>query len=126
MNQDDAGLLALEIGCITATLPFPYLGLPMGITKPTIKDMSPLIDRVERRLSATASFLSYGDRLVLVNSMISSMPLHYLCSLEIPKGVFEVINRAIRHCLWRKKKEDGRINSLASWDMICKPKVKGG
>lgn len=54
------------------------------------------------------------------------MPLHYLCSLEISKGVIEVINRARRHCLWRKKKEDGKINSLASWDMICKPKVKGG
>lgn len=59
MNPDEASLLALEIGCITATLPFPYLSLPMGITKPSIKNMSPLIDRVERRLTAIASFLSY-------------------------------------------------------------------
>jgi hypothetical protein len=85
-------------------MPFTYLGLPMGSTKPTIRDLSPLIDRIERRLSATSSFLSYGDRLVLVNVVLSSLPTYYLLSLMIPVELLEVIDRARRHCLRRKKR----------------------
>ena len=126
ISADYADSLAGILGCQIASMPFPYLGLPMGTTKPAMKDFAPLIDRVERRLSATASFLSYGDSLVLVNSVLSSLPTYYMCSLIIPKGVIEVIDKARRRCLWRKDKHKQRVNSLAAWDMVCKPKKKGG
>jgi hypothetical protein len=61
------------------------------------------------------SVLSYGDRLVLVNSVLSSLPIHYLCSLDISNGVIDVIDRVRRHCLWRKRKDDDKAHSLASW-----------
>ena len=118
--------MAEVLNCQIASMPFTYLGLPMGTTKSLIKDFSPLIDRVERRLSATVSFLSYGDSLVLVNSVLSSLPTYYICTLVIPKGVIEIIDKARRRCLWRKDKNKERVNSLASWEMVCKPKKKGG
>jgi hypothetical protein len=40
--------------------------------------------------------------------------------------VVDVIDKARRNCLWRKRKDDEKVHSLASWDMICKPKNKGG
>ena len=98
----------------------------MGTTKPVIKDFAPLIDRVERRLSSIVSFLSYDDSLVLVNSVLSSLPTYYMCTLVIPKEVIEVIDKARRRCLWRKDKNKKRVNSVAAWEMICKPKKKGG
>jgi hypothetical protein len=84
-------------------MPFTYLGLPMGTTKPSIKDLSPLTDRVERRLCAMSSFLSYGDRLVLVNSVLSSLPTYFMLSLKLPPGIIEVIDRARRHCHGRER-----------------------
>jgi hypothetical protein len=48
-----------------------------------------------------------------------------MLTLVIPVGVLEVIDRARRHCLWRRKDKE-KINSLAAWDMVCKPKEKGG
>jgi hypothetical protein len=48
-----------------------------------------------------------------------------MLSLRIPIGVVEVVDRARRHCLWRRKDKD-KINSLVAWEMICKPKRKGG
>jgi hypothetical protein len=45
--------------------------------------------------------------------------------LRLPPGIIAVLDRARRHCLWRKK-DKHRVNSLAAWDMICKPKNKGG
>jgi hypothetical protein len=125
LSQEEAISLADGFNCQLGSMPFTYLGLPMGTTKPSIRDMSPLIDRVERRLSAVSSFLSYGDRLVLVNSVLSSLPTHYMLTLRLPPGIIAVLDRARRHCLWRKK-DNHRVNSLAAWDMICKPKNKGG
>ena len=48
INVDDCKMqrLAGTIG----TMPFTYLGLPMGTTKPRMEDLTPLMDRVERRL----------------------------------------------------------------------------
>jgi hypothetical protein len=126
VSQLEAEALSAQIQCNIASMPFPYLGIPMGTTKPTIRDLSPLTDRIERRLTASASFLSYGDRLILVNSVLSSMPIHFLSTLDIPDGVIDVIDRARRNCLWRKRKDDEKVHSLASWDMVCKPKNKGG
>jgi hypothetical protein len=34
------------------------------------------------------------------------------------------IDRARRHCLWKRKDKD-KVNSLAAWDMVCRPKDKG-
>jgi hypothetical protein len=102
-------------------MPFTYLGLPMGTTKPSIRDMSPLIDKVERRLSDVSSFLSYGDRLVLVNSVLSSLPTYYMLTLRLPPGIIDVLDRARRHCLWRRK-DKHKVNSLAAWERVCKPK----
>jgi hypothetical protein len=80
---------------------------------PSIRDLSPLTDRVEIRLSAITSFLSYGDRLVLVNSVLSSLPTYFMLSLRLPPGIIEVIDRARRHCLW-KRKDKNKVNSLAA------------
>jgi hypothetical protein len=125
LSQDEAAFLSQEFLCQLGTMPFTYLGLPMGTTKPSIRDLSPLIDRVERRLSTVTSFLSYGDRLVLVNSVLSSLPTYFMLTLKLPPGLILVIDRARRHCLWKRKDKD-KVNSLAAWDMVCKPKNKGG
>jgi hypothetical protein len=125
LSEEETSVLAEGFNCQLGSMPFTYLGLPMGNNKPSIKDFSPLTDRVERRLSVVSSFLSYGDRLVLVNSVLSSLPTYFMLSLKLPPGIIEVIDRARRHCLWKRKDKD-KINSLAAWDMVCRPKNKGG
>jgi hypothetical protein len=49
--------LADEFGCQIGSMPFTYLGLPLGITKPQIHDLSPLVCRLERKLTSSSSFL---------------------------------------------------------------------
>jgi hypothetical protein len=66
VSEELLASLATSFGCQVGTLPFTYLGLPMGTTKPTIQDLSPLVGLVERRLNASARFLNYGGRLQFV------------------------------------------------------------
>jgi hypothetical protein len=104
LSQEESEILAHGFNCQLGSMPFTYLGLLMGTTKPSIRDMSPLIDRVERRLSAVSSFLSYGDRLVLVNSVLSSLPTHYMLTLRLPPGIIDVLDRARKALLMEKER----------------------
>lgn len=98
----------------------------MGISRPKVIDFSPLVDRIETRLPATSSLLSYGDRLTMVNSVLSYLPIFYTCTLSLPKSVILSINRARRHCLWRGSDINSSRKSLILWDRVCQPKSKGG
>lgn len=40
--------LANTLGYDIGTMPFTYLGLPMGTTKPRIEDFNPMMDRIEK------------------------------------------------------------------------------
>jgi hypothetical protein len=81
---------------------------------------------MERRLNASARFLDYGGRLQLVNSVLSSLPNHYLSSLKIHKTILKIADRSRRHCLWAKEEDSSFVHSLAAWSMVCRPKKKGG
>jgi hypothetical protein len=106
--------LASSFGCSVGKLPFTYLGLPLGITKPTIQDLSPLVGLVERRLNAIAHFLSYGGRLEFICSVLSSLPSFYMCSLKLQKSIIDIVNHAQRHCLWAKDEDASSAKSLAA------------
>jgi hypothetical protein len=54
VSPEKTSSLAQAFGCDVGTLPFTYLGIPMGLTKPQVKDYAPLICRIERRMSATS------------------------------------------------------------------------
>jgi hypothetical protein len=119
-------LLAASFGCIVGSFPFTYLGLPLGLTKPLIRDFAPLICIVERRLTASSQFLSYAGRLQLINSVLSSLPTYYMCSLKLPVTVIDVIDKYRKNCLWRGKEFNQKKYNLAASDLVRRPKSKGG
>jgi hypothetical protein len=81
--------------------------------------------RLERKRLSSSSFLPQGARLQLINSALSSLPLHILCTLSIPPGLTKQFDRIIRQCLWRDFSSELK-QSLAAWDMVCKLKNAGG
>jgi hypothetical protein len=48
--------LAADFGCQIAKVPFTYLGLPLGTTRPSIIDLSPLVCRLERKITSSSRF----------------------------------------------------------------------
>lgn len=125
-SSERPSLVAEAFGCLVGNFPFTYLGLPLGITKPQVKDYAPLLCRIERRISASSQFLSYAGRLQLINSVVSSLPTYFLCSLKIPVTVIEGIDKYRKDCLWRGSDFKKKGYNLAAWQMVMKPKDKGG
>ena len=117
--------LAAAFGCQVGKMPFTYLGLPVGTTRPRMVDFMPLVDCMDRRMTTSSSFLNQGERLQFLNSALSSMPIFYLGSLLAPAGILKQLERIQRQCLWRKHRDEPSP-SLAAWDLICRPKNKGG
>lgn len=79
INVDEAKWndLANSLGCQLGTMPFTYLGLPLGTTEPTVQEFMPILTRMEKRLMRISNLLTYAGRLVLVNSVFSALP--HLC-----------------------------------------------
>ena len=102
MSNERALHLANTFGCQVGSMPFTYLGLPLGTTKPTVQDFSPLIYRIERRMAGISKMISYNGRLILVNSVLSALPTFYMCCLKMRPDVIKQIDTFRKHCLWIK------------------------
>jgi hypothetical protein len=107
-------------------MPFTYLGLPLGTTRPSVQDYLPLVSRIERRLMGITLLLSYAGRLKLVNSVLSAMPTFHLCTLKIHITVIEQIDIYRKHCLWDRGDINRKGGCLVAWSDACKAKKDGG
>jgi hypothetical protein len=71
--------MANTFGCKVGSMPFTYLGIPLGTTKPTLQEFSPLT-RIERRLGGISKFLSSNGRPLMVNCYLHCLPS--ICALS--------------------------------------------
>lgn len=126
MNGDRAEHLAGVFGYKVGTMPFTYLGLPLGTTKPSLEEFSPMLNRIEKRITGISRFLSYHGRLILVNSVLSALPTFYMCSLKLPPQIIKQIDIYRKHCLWSRGDITRRGTCLVAWETACKPKDQGG
>jgi hypothetical protein len=80
-----------EIFCFgKGKYPLRYLGLPVNTRKLNNKDRKVIEDRIEKKFSGwKGKMLTVGGRLVLLNSMLSSLPMFMMSFFELPKGVLE-------------------------------------
>ena len=75
-------------GCEAGVLPFKYLGVPIHHRKLKISEWYPIECRFAGKLGCwKGKLLSYGDRLVLINSVLTSLPMFMLSFFEVPIGV---------------------------------------
>ncbi|XP_024640724.1 uncharacterized protein [Medicago truncatula] len=78
---------ATALNCKVGSIPFVYLGLPIGGNASRMEFWKPLINRINSRLSSWKSkFLSLGGRLVLLKSVLSSLPVYALSFFKAPSA----------------------------------------
>ena len=65
--------------------------------------------------------MSYGGRLVLINSVLTCLPMFFLSFFEVMIGVWKRLD-FYRSCFFCQSDEVKKKYGLASWDIICWPK----
>jgi hypothetical protein len=64
------------------------LGVPIHYRRLLNGEWKPIEGQFEWKLGCwQGKFLSYGDKLVLINFVLTSLPIFMLSFIEIPKGV---------------------------------------
>jgi hypothetical protein len=112
--------------CKQGSLPFSYLGLPVGANPRRYSTWSPLIDNLKKRLRSWGNrYVSLGGRIVVINSVLNAITIYFLSFLKVPVVVLKEIIRIQREFLWGGIKGGRKINWV-SWKEVCKPRSQGG
>lgn len=126
MGEGEIHGLASLLNCRVMKVPFTYLGLPVGGNPRRISFWDTVVKKMSGRLTQwRKKVVSFGGRLTLISSVLSSIPLFYLSFFNMPQGVINKCRRIMRSFLWGGK-EDRRSVAWVSWEVICKPKELGG
>jgi hypothetical protein len=80
-----------NFGCGIGSLPFKYLGIPIHYRKLLNSQWKHVKDRFKKKCW-TGKMLSYGDRLVVITLVLTSLPMFLLSFFEIPIGVQTRLN----------------------------------
>ncbi|GAU20017.1 hypothetical protein TSUD_273520 [Trifolium subterraneum] len=78
---------ALALHCNVEKIPFLYLGLSIGGDPRRLSFWEPVLTRIKNRLSGWKSrFLSFGGRLILLKSVLTSLSVYALSFFKAPLG----------------------------------------
>ena len=92
---------ARVLNCKVGIIPFVYLGLPIGGNARSLSFWDPLITRIKTRLSGWKSkHLSLDGRLVLLKSVLSSLPVYALSFFKAPSGTVSSIESILNFFLF--------------------------
>ncbi|GJV49231.1 RNA-directed DNA polymerase, eukaryota, reverse transcriptase zinc-binding domain protein [Tanacetum coccineum] len=94
--SSEVARVAAGSGCSASTLPFSYLGLPIGSNMNRTSNWKVLIDRFKARLSGwKANMLSSGGRLTLIKSVLGSLGLYYMSIFKAPDAVIKSLETSL-------------------------------
>lgn len=87
--------------CKEESLYISYLGVPIGKGKISKREWYSLINKMERRLEGwKVRNLSMGGWLILLNSILSAMPLYLMSIAILPRWVREQIDKIWSRFSW--------------------------
>ena len=69
--------------------------------------------------------MSVGGRLVLINSVLTSLAMFMLSFFEVPKGVLEKLDYFRTRFFWQYDEHKKKYR-LVKWSILCQPKEIGG
>ncbi|XP_071699700.1 uncharacterized protein [Rutidosis leptorrhynchoides] len=118
--------MARYINCSAGSTPFTYLGLPIGVPTSHISSWQPIIEKFDKRLSDwAAKSISFGGRLTIIKSILSSIPLYYFSLFHAPSAILKALESKRRKFFWGGSSNDNKINWI-KWDQIILPYENGG
>ncbi|GLT47499.1 hypothetical protein SLA2020_211940 [Shorea laevis] len=114
------------VRCGVGRAPLIYLGLPIDGRSGSKKVWEPVVNKFRAKLTVwKAATLSFGGRLILLNSVLSALPIFYMSLFLLPKSVLVELVSIQRRFLWGGAGLNKKI-SWVKWDYVCYGKEKGG
>ncbi|CAN0885613.1 Putative ribonuclease H protein At1g65750 [Linum grandiflorum] len=86
----------------------------------------PVFQNLERKIASwKAKFLSFGARVTLLKSVLSSLPVYYLSLFKAPTKVISRLEQLQNQFLWAGNLDSEKIHWI-EWNTVKTPKCRGG
>lgn len=100
-----------------------YLGLPIHTGKALYDS---IVDKFSSRLQSwKGKLLSPAGRVVLIKSVLQSLPIYTMATTKLPVGVLKALTAQIRRFFWGAQDKD-RYLAYVAWAKIVQPIENGG
>ncbi|GKV38927.1 hypothetical protein SLEP1_g46780 [Rubroshorea leprosula] len=120
--KGSAGMLHCRVG----KAHFLYLGLPANEKFGNKKLWELVVNKFRAKLAVwKAATLSFEGRLILLNSVLSTLPIFYMSLYLLPNSVLEELIRIQRNFLWGGTGSNKKI-SWVKWEYVGRAKAKEG
>ncbi|XP_058746295.1 uncharacterized protein LOC131619188 [Vicia villosa] len=110
------------LSCKREEKDFSFLGIRVGSNPRRVKFWSPLVDKLRRRLSTwKGRWLSFGGRIILLKSVLGSLPIFTFSFYLAPKKVIQEINKIQSNFLFGGGGGAAEKKSVhwVGWDVVC-------
>ncbi|KAI3669696.1 hypothetical protein L6452_41038 [Arctium lappa] len=125
VNPEEVRAMARRMKCNDGSLPFSYLGMPVGAKMSKIESWLPLIDKFQSKLSNwKAKSLSFGGRLILCKSVLGSLGLYLFSLYKAPKRVIKILESIRARFFWGGA--DRSKIAWVAWNATMNSKNHGG
>jgi hypothetical protein len=106
---------------------FIYLGIPIFKSSSKVIHWLPMVDKLKSKIQAWGvHWLNKAGKLVLMNAVITSLPIYQCSVLLAPKTISKKIDALLRKFFWGGGKNCERKIHLVKWDTVKTPKMEGG
>ncbi|KAJ4787969.1 RNA-directed DNA polymerase (reverse transcriptase)-related family protein [Rhynchospora pubera] len=103
-----------------------YLGVILAHSNSAKKTGNLLLEKLKAKLSGWRSnMLSHAGRLVLIKSVLMSVPVYFMSAELLPKGLIRQMDSLIAKFFWGKS-DQARYMSFVAWAKICRSTDIGG
>ncbi|WOL00311.1 hypothetical protein Cni_G09024 [Canna indica] len=114
------------LGIKEGGLPIKYLGAYVDKGKISVNVQRQMIEKAENRLESWASKdIFQAGKVVLINSVVNSMPIHTLSIMWINSKIIKEHEKLIRDFLWKLGKKKYGFH-LVNWKKVSLCKAEGG
>ena len=125
-SVEEQQLIADNLNYRLASFPVTYLGMLVMDTWILAKDYDPLIEQVKSREDLwQGRFTSKGNKTVLIDSCISSLPMYMIDLYLLPDGIHRSFDKALSRFFWMGPSGRQKYH-MVKWADICAPKEVGG
>lgn len=107
-------------GYSIGTLPIQYLGVNLFKGKANVNLFAGLVEKISNKIEGwQAKLLTTGGKLVLIKSVLNSVPIHQLSILHPPNRVIDILQQKIQSFMWDTP-NDKRHQWVKGTKMRCK------